>query len=176
MPSEDTEIVTNLDRKSLIVLIITLGLAFFTLTTYVNAMITFRPSTISQYEPSPPPTPQNQRPVAEAGPDQRTSVNENVYFDGSGSSDPDGSIENYNWRFGDGASASGINVSHIYSSEGVYIVTLTVIDDEGATASDTRRITIEGPIPRLRDVTVISAVVVAFFVIFIIGIFLRWWY
>jgi PKD repeat protein len=38
----------------------------------------------------------------------------------------------YNWTFGDKTSASGITVTHTYSTAGVYTVTLTVIDRDGA--------------------------------------------
>src|SRR5712692_3029978 len=37
-----------------------------------------------------------------------------VAFDGSGSTDADGTIVSYTWNFGDGANASGITVSHTY--------------------------------------------------------------
>ena len=57
-----------------------------------------------------------------------------VTFDGSGSSDPDGSIAQYLWSFGDGATATGPLAAHVYSN-GSYTATLQVIDDQGATAS-----------------------------------------
>ncbi len=38
----------------------------------------------------------------------------NVVFDGSGSSDPDGSVVSYSWVFGDGVTASGANPGHLY--------------------------------------------------------------
>lgn len=56
-----------------------------------------------------------------------------VEFMGSGSSDPDGEIVSYEWDFGDGETGSGESISHSYSSEGTYIVKLTVTDDGGAT-------------------------------------------
>ena len=52
-------------------------------------------------------------------------------FDGSGSSDGDGSIVDWAWDFGDGTSASGPTVAHSYASDGTFTVRLTVIDDAG---------------------------------------------
>lgn len=54
-------------------------------------------------------------------------------FDASGSADPDGMIEKYEWDFGDGSSATGSNpnVSHIYSTSGNYRATLKLTDNEG---------------------------------------------
>jgi len=56
-------------------------------------------------------------------------------FNGTSSTDPDGSISTYRWNFGDGTTASGAQVSHRYSSGGTYIVTLTVTDNNGETGS-----------------------------------------
>jgi len=56
-------------------------------------------------------------------------------FDGSGSSDSDGTIAAYGWDFGDGTSGSGKTVSHTFARAGTYTVTLTVTDNGGATAS-----------------------------------------
>jgi LysM repeat protein len=71
-----------------------------------------------------------------------------VTVDGSGSSDPDGTIVRYEWDFGDGsASEEGQSVTHGYSGTGVYVITLTVTDDCGATAQDTADVTITGPTP-----------------------------
>ena len=55
-------------------------------------------------------------------------------FDASGSIDTntEGSIDSYQWDFGDGESASGKTVTHTYSEVGIYEVTLTVVDDDGA--------------------------------------------
>ncbi len=53
-------------------------------------------------------------------------------FDGTGSSDPDGTIASYSWTFGDGGSGSGPTPSHTYATGGTYTVTLTVTDNDGA--------------------------------------------
>ncbi len=71
----------------------------------------------------------NAPPVANAGGDRLVGVNQEVLFDGSGSSDPDGTVTSWSWDFGDGSQASGVNVRHRYRASGRYPVTLTVTDD-----------------------------------------------
>jgi len=56
-----------------------------------------------------------------------------VTFDATNSSDPDGTIENYTWDFGDGNSSYGQVIEHTYGKEKVYTVVLTVTDDGGLT-------------------------------------------
>jgi PKD repeat protein len=63
-----------------------------------------------------------------------------VNFDASGSYDPDGSIVSYTWNFGDGATGTGSAVGHTYTSGNIYIVSLTVTDNDGATDTGTRQI------------------------------------
>ncbi len=67
-----------------------------------------------------------------------------VSFDGSGSSDPDGSIVDYRWDFGDNQTGSGATVSHTFQDAGYYTVRLTVEDDLGATGSATASILARG--------------------------------
>ncbi|KQV07006.1 hypothetical protein ASC63_06585 [Leifsonia sp. Root112D2] len=55
-------------------------------------------------------------------------------FDGSSSSDPDGTMSAWNWNFGDGTTAAGAMTTHLYAANGTYPVTLTVTDNKGATA------------------------------------------
>ena len=61
----------------------------------------------------------------------------NVTFDGSGSSDPDGTIVNYEWGFGDGNTSTGVTANHSYTSAGTYTVRLTVTDNGGRTGTKT---------------------------------------
>lgn len=67
-------------------------------------------------------------------------------FDGGPSSDPDGTIAQYQWRFGDGQTATGRVASHTYAAQGTYTVSLTVIDDEGGTASSSASVDVVAPL------------------------------
>ena len=58
-------------------------------------------------------------------------------FDGTGSTDSDGSIVSYAWDFGDGGTSSDSAPSHAYPQGGDYTATLTVTDDRGDSRSDT---------------------------------------
>ncbi len=77
----------------------------------------------------------NQAPVANPNGPYSGTVGSAVQFDGSGSSDPDGTIVSYDWEFGDGVTGTGISPTHTYAAAGNYNVTLTVMDDSGATDS-----------------------------------------
>lgn len=61
-----------------------------------------------------------------------------INFDASGSSDPDGSIVSYEWDFGDGSSTttSSSSITHYYSQENPYQVTLIVTDNDGSRGID----------------------------------------
>ncbi|MEW5806856.1 MAG: S8 family serine peptidase [Acidobacteriota bacterium] len=86
---------------------------------------------IAQTPPAQCPNPDNQAPVANAGGPYNGPMNKNITFNGSGSYDPDGSVKQYRWDFGDGsrASTNKSTITHAYSAEGTYQVTLTVLDD-----------------------------------------------
>ncbi len=62
-----------------------------------------------------------------------------VALDGSGSSDPDGAVVEYRWNSEDGQQEVSERASATlrFTSAGVRVVTLTVVDDKGATASAT---------------------------------------
>ena len=66
-------------------------------------------------------------------------------LDASASSDPDGTLSGFDWDFGDGNVGSGSSVSHSYASSGTYMVTLTVTDDDGNTASAAQILTLGAP-------------------------------
>lgn len=61
-------------------------------------------------------------------------------FDAGASDDPDGTVDRYDWSFGDGAvSASSSDLaSHTYGAGGAVTVTLTVTDDDGGQDTTTR--------------------------------------
>ncbi|NIA09775.1 MAG: PKD domain-containing protein [Nitrospiraceae bacterium] len=88
----------------------------------------------------------NRPPVADAGPDQVVNVTL-VSFDGSGSSDMDGTIVTYRWNFGDGKTGTGETTTHNYSSDGKYVVTLNVTDNDGASDEDTCNVTVDTVAP-----------------------------
>jgi PKD repeat protein len=67
-----------------------------------------------------------------------------VNFDGTGSSDPDGSIVGYAWDFGNDRTASTATGSATYTQPGTYTVSLTVTDNRGATGTTTREIVVTG--------------------------------
>lgn len=90
----------------------------------------------------------NAAPVADAGPDRMVAVAEGILFDAAGSQDEDGGIVAYQWDFGDGATATGINARHSFKQSGRYDVTLTVTDDMGlpnSQASDTANVVVNQP-------------------------------
>jgi len=94
------------------------------------------PTVVNSIETVEPPQ-GNQAPRADANGPYTGKAEHGVNFDGSGSSDPDGTIVSYDWDFGDGSSGSGANTTHVYEVGGVYHVTLTVTDDSNLPTSAT---------------------------------------
>ncbi|MCP3885032.1 MAG: PKD domain-containing protein [Propionibacteriaceae bacterium] len=70
------------------------------------------------------------------------NIGDTIYFNASDSSDGDGSITAYSWDFGDGATDTGVTVSHVFAAYGEYNVTLTVTDDDNNTATTTQKVTV----------------------------------
>ena len=77
-------------------------------------------------------------------------------FNGSASSDPDGSVVASDWQFGDGGLASGPTTSHTFATGGTYTVSLTVRDDEGATATSAQSVTVSAPAAALYGIENLS--------------------
>lgn len=70
----------------------------------------------------------NRAPVANPGGPYSGVPNVPIAFDGTASSDPDGSAITYVWNFGDSNSGTGPTPAHTYTASGTYIVVLTVSD------------------------------------------------
>jgi len=108
----------------------------------------------------------NQPPTAviSAAP-QQGSAPLSVSFSGSGSSDPDGDALTYAWNFGDGGTASGINASHTYTTNGSFTTTLSVSDTAAHTSQATALIMVGTtqsgtPIPHHTSTSITPAPVV----------------
>jgi hypothetical protein len=69
-------------------------------------------------------------------------VGETVYFNGGLSSDLDGRVVNWEWNFGDGATARGEKANHVYAKAGTYTVTLKITDDDGGSNACEETVTI----------------------------------
>jgi PKD repeat protein len=89
--------------------------------------------------------PQNMPPIARASADITLGTAPlTVAFHGSGT-DTDGAVVSYEWDFGDSSTEQRSLIRdpiHTFSKEGVYIVTLTVRDNKGATSKDTVTISV----------------------------------
>lgn len=69
-----------------------------------------------------------------------------VNFDASASSDVDGTITSYLWDFGDTQTGSGVLVTHTFTVQTeskVFTVILTVTDDDGASDTAVKNISVE---------------------------------
>ena len=105
----------------------------------------------------------NQPPVCNAGPDQNVtdyngSGSEEVSLDGSGSSDPGGTIISYVWKENGSEIAQGETAS-VQLAVGIHDITLQVTDNDGATDTDTVRITVQssnGSSLTISDVSALS--------------------
>jgi hypothetical protein len=83
-------------------------------------------------------------PVANASSNVTTSpTNQDINFDGTASYDPEGfAISSYLWDFDDGNTSTSDIVDYQFANDGIYNVTLMVIDNAGANDTDWIIITI----------------------------------
>jgi len=92
----------------------------------------------------------NIAPTVEADSSKTTVVeDEIVRFEADDVWDTDSDIDSvwFMWVFGDGSIAEGEKVSHAYVNANEYTVTLTATDDNGATGTDTLKITVNNVKP-----------------------------
>ena len=81
---------------------------------------------------------ENQEPVAVIEPtEMRITAGETAEFFATGSYDPDGEIESYEWDFGDGRLVEDITPTFVYNESGYHTVTLTVTDTMGSSNTAT---------------------------------------
>jgi len=106
----------------------------------------------------------DQPPVADAGLDQIALLGQEVYFDGSGSTDND-CVANYTWKFlyeSSVVTLYGISPAFTFSVAGTYVVTLNATDPSGNSAEDAVTIEVsDTPIPEFSDVIVPALALVA---------------
>jgi RHS repeat-associated protein len=102
------------------------------------------PHNLSSSPPPPPPPPANQPPVATPGGPYSGTTAAALDFNGSNSTDADGTITVYAWDFGDGTTATGATPQHTYTAAGNYTARLTVTDNQNAQASATTTVNITG--------------------------------
>jgi len=91
----------------------------------------------------------NYYPEARAVHDSIACEDEVKTFDASTSTDQNGEndIAGYYWEFGDGSTSGLKTASHSFAKDGVYVVTLTVTDAEGAKGTKKTQITIQNKAP-----------------------------
>lgn len=87
---------------------------------------------------TPPPPPDNVAPEA----DFTWSASELTVNFTDASSDTDGNVVAWNWNFGDESSSTLQNPTRTYTAAGTYTVVLTVTDDDGATGTVSKSVTV----------------------------------
>lgn len=96
----------------------------------------------------------NPVPIAVINADKKCAkINEGINFDGSDSTD-DTEVTAYKWKFSDGDSATGKEVTHKFKKEGTYTATLTVKDNKGKTSSQTYTVTVKGTLDNQYKLTI----------------------
>ncbi len=79
----------------------------------------------------------NLSPVAIIKTNTREAIEDDeIYFEGVDSYDPDGELLSYHWDFDDGTTADGVSTNHVFIGAGDYQVTLTVQDEDNVVNKD----------------------------------------
>ena len=107
-----------------------------------------------------PPTtpPANLPPVARIGAVATVVAGQPLAFDGSASSDPEGSALILRWDFADGLTGGGARLAHVFASAGQYSVRLTATDAQGAQTSATQQVTVTAAPAAVRTQSVAGSV------------------
>ena len=83
-------------------------------------------------------------PIIKIRPGLEGSTNTNFILDGSNSRDPDGRITDYIWDVGDKSRKKrGAQVDHRFDKAGEFSVSLTVVDNKGQLATDSKEVKVE---------------------------------
>jgi len=94
----------------------------------------------------------NRAPVAHiSASNSKIATGSGLTLDSGNSDDLDGSIIRYGWDFGDGTHGEGVEVVHSFGRPGVYVVNLTVTDDDNATGFSVLEITVLEPDDPFRE-------------------------
>ena len=76
------------------------------------------------------------------------TVTNGIYtFSAAESIDPDGTVDEYIWYFGDGVSRLGVTSPHQYAEPGSYLVTLVIFDNDGASDDATAWVNVRITVP-----------------------------
>lgn len=117
---------------------------------------TNEPSTPTN-EPSTPNNPSNQNgdvtnkaPIVNAGADKTVTVNETITITGT-ATDSDGTISNIEWKKGSAVLATTLSFSYTATTVGTDILTLTAMDNDGVTSSDSVNVVVQDVSDNLVD-------------------------
>jgi PKD repeat protein len=86
-------------------------------------------------------------PIARFDAPSVSTVNTQFTLSGSTSTATSGQIVSYEWDFGDGTTARGVDATHEYDTVGTYTLRLTVTDSWGQTDSQVEQVVIENRPP-----------------------------
>jgi PKD repeat protein len=90
----------------------------------------------------------NVAPVPDAGGPYSGDEGDMIQFTGSANDPGTADTISYLWDFGDGSNSTQQDSTHVYADDGVYVVTLTVTDDDGAGDSVILTVTINNVAPQ----------------------------